>query len=225
MEDSPNQEIQQEIADIEQQENEALLEELIEDAKIAEEPGAVAKERYIHMGDDDAPVPMRLSKLESAGYVIIYEIATGESSVANRNMLPALLKVIDDTTGKRRFTTRKPRYEPKRGTYKCMLHPTLPNRAAYDEMGLPVCMKSNITNQYQVEQHMKKKHSQAWAALERERVAREKEEERDFQRSLIIGRQSSQGETGLPCPICKEEFDNDQTLIHHMGVHKTKKKT
>ena len=215
MEDSPNQEMQAE--------NEGLIEELIRDAEVAEEPGAMAREKVVFAGDEDAPVPMVLSNLESAGYAIIYEITTGQSSVANKNMLPALLRVKNDD-GTLRFTTRKPPYEPKRGTFKCMLHVSNPNRAHYDEIGLPVCPKANIINQYQVDQHMKKRHSQSWAAIERERLDREKQEERDFQRSLVLGRQPQvEGQSGLACPICHEAFDNDQSLIHHIGVHKIKK--
>lgn len=216
MEDSPNQDIQAG--------NEELIDELILDAETAEEPGTMAKEKYIHLGDDEAPVPMRLSNLESAGYRIIYEVSTGQSSVANYNMIPSLLKIIDDITGKRRFTTKKPPYEPKRGTFKCMLHPTLPERPTYDEMGLPSCPKDNIINRHQVEQHMKHKHSQSWAAIERERAIKEKQEERDFQRSLVGGRQVvSDEQIGFPCSICHEPHDTEQSLLHHIGVHKVKK--
>jgi len=220
MEDSSKQELEE----LTQADNEKLIEELVLDAEEAEEPGAVAKEKVISKGDDeDAPVPMILSTLESAGYAIIYETKTGQSSIANKNMLASLLKVKNED-GTRRFTTRKPLKEPKRGTYKCFLHHDNPNRKHYDELGLPTCPKSNIINLYQVEQHMKKRHPASWEAIERERKEEERREERDFQRSLIMGRQPIEQKEGkYPCPICKEVFDSDQSLIHHIGVHKTRK--
>ena len=184
MEDSPNKEVT---------ENDALLEELLLEAETVEEPGASVKEKTIaaNVDSEDAPVPMVVTSVESAGHAIIYDIKTGAASIANRNMLASLLKIKDDN-GERIFTTRKPPYEPARGTFKCLLHPDLPNRVHYDEIGLPTCKKSNIINQYQVNQHMKKRHPASWEALDLERKEVEKQEERNFQRSLLMGRQEPQ---------------------------------
>jgi len=163
--------------------NDVLIEEMLRDAKEAPEPGA--GDKIVHRGDEGQPAPMTISELTSAGWVYIYEISDGRRSVANRNMLPQLLKV--KVNGKPRFTTRKPDYEPKRGTLKCLLHKDDTNREHYAELGFTTCRKSNITSPYQVTQHMRKRHPMEWATIEQERKDLERKEEREFQRSIISG--------------------------------------
>ena len=51
-------------------------------------------------------------------------------------------------------------------------------------MGLRTCKKSNITNDFEVKQHMSKKHPKEWQALEDQRKERERQEDREFQRTL-----------------------------------------
>jgi hypothetical protein len=153
------------------------IEEQIRDA----EP---VKESEVRLDNTEPLTEMTPVKMQSAGYVYIYDTRTGERSVCNRNMLPAHL-------GKRRadgsivFTTRKPQISPKRGTLKCILHPSNPNRGHYDELGLPTCPKATLASPYQVSRHMQKRHKMEWATIEAERVAKEKEEEREFRQNLM----------------------------------------
>jgi len=161
--------------------NEQLIEEMLAEAEDAPEPGV--GDRIIHRGDENQPAPMTVSELASAGWVYIYDTKDGDRSIANRNMLSMLLDVRYPD-GSRRFTTRKLPYEPKAGTYKCMLHADDPNRSHYDEMGLPTCRKRNLTNPYMVTQHMRKRHQREWEAIEQERMAKEKAEDRHFQQML-----------------------------------------
>ena len=157
------------------QTNEALIEEMLRDAENAPEPGTL--EKVIHKGDEEQPAPMTLAKLESAGWVYIYETKDGQRSIANKGMLRQLLK-LKNKDGTPRFTVNKPPYEPKRGTLKCLLHGDNPDRAHYSELGLPVCPKSNITNPLQVKRHMQKRHPVEWATLEQERIERERQEDK-----------------------------------------------
>ncbi len=163
------------------QENDTLIEEMLRDAEEAPEPGTMDK--VVHRGDESQPAPMTFAALKSAGWVYIYETSDGQRSKANRNMLPQLLKV--KVNGKPRFTTRKPDYEPKRGTLKCLLHEDDSIRAHYTDLGFATCRKSNITSPYQVTQHMRKRHPVEWATIEKERIDKEKQEDREFQRNLM----------------------------------------
>jgi len=185
------------ITDI-KKENEMLIEEMLNRAEKAKEPGT--NEKVIHRGDEETP-PSVMTELKSAGYVYLYETTTGERSTANRNMLLSLLR-IKNPDGNPRFTTQKPSYSPHQGTLKCLLHPGAPNRTHYNELGLPVCKKSNITAPYMVEQHMKKRHPSAWATIEKERTDRERQEDRDLQKLLI---QSATNRNSVPTPAVEAQ--------------------
>ena len=162
-------------------ENKKLIEEMLRDAK-----GTTRQnERVIHSGSGDLPAPM-IMQVKDSGIVTIYEVKTGEELHVLRNMLGQLLGATDPD-GSLRFTTVKPNITPKRGTLKCRLHAESPDREHYNELGLPVCRKANITAPYMVIQHMRKRHPTAWAIIEAEKKEAEKLEERDFQRSIIRG--------------------------------------
>lgn len=122
--------------------------------------------------------------IEDTGLVVIYRTTTGEPVKVLKYMLPEYLKARN-ADGTLQFAANKPAFEPKRGTLKCLLHPNGENRKHYDELGLPVCKKSNISAPYMVEQHMKKRHPSAWAIIERERTDREKEDDKEFQRFIV----------------------------------------
>lgn len=124
------------------------------------------------------------TKLTSAGYSYIYDTITGDRSKTNNNMLPAQLRK-KRPDGSLRFTTVKPNFIPSGGTLKCNLHKDNPNREIYNDMGLPVCKKHNLTSPFQVKRHMQKRHPMEWAAIEDMRISREKQEDREFQRSII----------------------------------------
>lgn len=166
-----------------QKENEALIEQMMTDAGMVDEPGELAKNPIVHKGDEAIPSPM-VGKISSAGYVKIYDTRTGEESIANRNMLRQLLRVKRDDNSQL-FTTIKPPFAPKVGTNKCMLHPDSPNRAHYTEMGLPVCHSAHLSSEFQVERHMQKRHPAEWAAIKHEREQEEKKEERGLRHILL----------------------------------------
>jgi len=159
-------------------------------------------------GDDDvvaAPEPGGISdinqsfpgsKVESAGYVYIWDTETGKQSVCNRNMLQSTLgKKRKD--GSRVFTTIKPDFEPQGGERKCMLHADDENRELYDSLGLAVCTKDNLDSPYQVTRHMQTRHPQEWETIDDINATAQREEDREFQRILIQA--AAQGVTS-PAP-------------------------
>ncbi len=161
-----------------------VQEELLSVAEEAPEPGTYHIRDIIHGGDENYPATIVADSLQSAGWVFIYDTITHERSICNRNALwQSLRKTRDD--GSRVFTTRKPAASPVRGDKKCWLHADSPNREVYDSMGLPVCKKSNLTSDYQVERHMKHRHNDEYAAIIRMQQAEEKSIEQDFRKALI----------------------------------------
>ena len=162
----------------------ALIEELLRDAELAEEPGDIHENDVVHRPDSVIPTPMITTAMVSAGYIYIYDTVTHEQSITNRNMLVSQLEK-KRPDGTRVFTTVRPKEPPKRGTLKCYLHKDQPERAHYDAIGLAVCSKSNLPSQYMVEQHMEHKHRVEWATISAERAAQEKAEDRAFQRALM----------------------------------------
>lgn len=154
------------------------IEETMLKAQEAAEPGNLN-----NLGSSEAGA-VKLNTLTSAGWVKVWDTKSGEESICNRNMLLDLLKK-KRPDGTKVFTTEKPNFEPFRGTLKCWLHADDPNRKHYDELGLAVCRKSNLTSKYQVERHMAKRHPAEFATIKEEKTRLEKEEDRAFQRGII----------------------------------------
>lgn len=146
------------------------------------------------------------------GRITIYDTITGEASEILVTMLQMNLRKRRPD-GSRVFTTEKPDFEPNRGTLKCLLHPEGPDREYYDSLGLPTCQKSNLTSPFQVRRHMEKRHRVEWGTIEEDRKAKEKQEERDFQRSLM-GRATPQSDKPT-CDICGADFGSVKVLENH----------
>ncbi len=165
------------------QDNESLIAEQLRDAKLVEVPSELKDNPVIHRGDTILDAPMTVKELSSAGYVYAWDSRTYERAPILYYMLPAKLRErrLD---GSFIWTTNDPKKLPKRGIHKCLLHKDGPNRKEYDEMGLRVCAKSNIINSFEVKQHMEKKHSKEWKAIEDVRKERERQEDRAAQKQL-----------------------------------------
>ena len=164
--------------------DETILAEMIQNATAAPEPGSTKIGQVISDGNTEAlPLPSIIKDISSAGYCYIYDTVTGDQSISNRNMLPTQLKKVRPD-GSRVFTTTKPKINVKQGTTKCLLHADSPERAHYDELGLPQCRKSNIKNFHELEGHMRFKHKREWEVIKAEKVEREKREEKEFQHKL-----------------------------------------
>ncbi len=163
------------------QDNTLLVEEMMRGADAAPEPGALKQGQLAPEGTKE--IPLGINKLESAGYVFIYDTITGEQSKINKNMAHSKLsqKRLD---GSYIFSLHQ-KVIPVRGTYKCLLHPDQPDRAYFDNIGLPTCKKDNLTSLFQVERHMQKRHKQEWATIQADKERKDKLEDRAFQKSII----------------------------------------
>lgn len=164
-----------------------VLEELMRDVK--EHSSETQVGTVVHKGDGEVPVPMVISSITGGGKVKVYDTRTGEMSWVLYNpdtggMLRTILR-RKRSDGTYVFSLKKPSFEPVRGILKCFLHPDNPNRERYSKMGLPVCRKSNLTAPYMVEKHMRNRHPTAWAIIEKEKLDKEKAEDREFQRGII----------------------------------------
>lgn len=157
---------------------EQAIEEQMRDAEVAEESPIIVE------ADKELEVEMTPTQLKSAGYVYIYDTSTHEKSLCNRNMLMHNLRK-KRPDGSLVFTTVKPKVGPKRGHLRCMLHPDEPNRYHYDDLGLAVCKKSNLTSPYQVKRHMMKRHKVEYATIQEEKDMAEKEKDRKLREALI----------------------------------------
>lgn len=183
--------VQEALATLDDRENAALIAELMETAAPAPEPSSTLSMReLLHRGDDEYPAPVVAKSLTSAGYVFLYDTRTGDRSLTNRNMLPSQLKKKRED-GSRVFTTRPPKaadgkvLQPKVGSHRCFLHPSDPDRALYDSLGLPICLKANLRNDFQAKRHAENRHRGEWRTVEDVRQRTEKEQDRSFQRQMM----------------------------------------
>ena len=161
-----------------------LLEEMLLTAQEAKKPGELQANEVLHRGDKDLPIPVTVAIITGDEKVKVYDTRTGDESIILRYMLPAQLQKLRPD-GSRFFTTVEPAIKARRGKLPCMLHPSNPARQHYDELGLAVCPKANLTSQYQVQRHMQVKHKVEWATIEQERITKERTEDREFQRQLM----------------------------------------
>ena len=176
---------------------EALIAEMVRDSEESkiELPSEIAQKTVLNPEDKEAP-PTIVSKVTSAGYVYVWDSRSFVRVPALYYMLPQILRQKRQD-GSYRFTTNDPGKLPKRGTHKCWLHADDPHRAHYDDLGFRTCKKDNITNPYQVTQHMKSKHKAEYAAILEEKKETERQEDRQLQRMLLEDR--------LPKPVVVEE--------------------
>ena len=165
------------------QDNESLIAEQLRDAKLVDVPSELKREPILHRGDDELDAPMTVKELTSAGYVYVWDSRSFRRAPVLYYMLAHILRQKRDD-GSYRWTTNDPKKRPQMGRMKCRLHKDDPNRKEYDGMGLRVCKKSNIINEFEVKMHMQKKHPKEWQAIEDKRKETERQEDRAHQRAL-----------------------------------------
>ena len=215
---------------------EKLIAEMVRDTESTkvELPSEIAPKTVLNPDDKEAP-PTIVRTISSAGYVYVWDSRTYVKVPVLYYMLPQILRQRRQD-GSYRFTVNDPGELPKRGTLKCLLHRDSPNRVHYDELGFRICKKENITNPYQVTQHMKSKHKAEWAAIEEEKKERERLEDREAQR-LLIGAVAGKVEKPEPvvsieeptevrkaevftCPTCNKEYKQRKTFRKHVKACK-----
>jgi len=168
----------------EEQEREALIQEMLRDSKAEQIPDEFTNSPVLHKGDETLEAPMVVKEISSAGYVYVWDTRTYEKVPILYYMLPAKMRQRRDD-GSFRFTTNKPKELPWRGSLKCFLHKDDSNRKHYDDLGFRYCSKSNLTNPYQRERHMQLKHSKEWASIESEKKEQERMEDRALQQAIL----------------------------------------
>jgi len=118
--------------------------------------------------------------------VPLYATATGELrevpvwTLEGKNSI--LLRKHED--GTKVFSATRPTNKAwQQGTYPCLLAASHPDRDKYTSMGLGLdpCKGEHLANPFQVERHMKNRHSQEWETIKEE----EAREERQFQREWM----------------------------------------
>jgi len=181
-------------------ETQVILEEMVRLAEKAEEPGD-RPGTVVQKGSEDS-ASMVVQSVASAGYVWVYDTKTAEPSKINRNMLVMKLKQRR-TDGSLVFTTIKPSFAPRRGTHKCLLHPSNPERERYDSLGFGVCNKHNLTSPMQVELHMRHSHKTEWNTIEQEKKEKERLEDRDLRNKLLT--QVAAQKEKLPLYVSKKK--------------------
>lgn len=219
---------------------ESLISEMLRDAgdKKMELPSELDKTPVLNPEDRSAP-PTVVNKVTSAGYVYVWDSRTFKKAPVLYYMLPQILRTKRED-GSYRWTTNDPGQLPKRGAYKCWLHKDDPNRSHYDDLGFRTCRKDNITNPYQVTQHMKSRHKAEYAAIEEERRQAERQEDRDLQRALIRSSMPKEGtiipiaedtvpepsekplepRDGFICKDCGQSCKSEAGLVAHRRAHK-----
>ena len=195
-------------------EREALIQEMLRDVKKGEIPSSLDKEPIVHRGDETLPAPMVKAKISSAGYVNCWDTRTYMKVPVLYYMLPQVLRTRRPD-GSYRWTVNDPGKEPRRGQFKCLLHPVVPSftneeverRRRYDTLGFRVCPKDNLANPYEVRRHMQLKHRAEWASIEEERKDRERQEDRQLQKTMVEALAGKVKEQEEPAPLYVSDKD------------------
>jgi len=215
------------------------VEELLAKAQDAQVETTSDAEPVLQKETDEQP-GMKATRVSGAGYKWLWDTKTFERFPILYYMVPQKLKE-KRPDGSLRFTSVQPTGIPVRGTLKCWLHADSPMHDHYEKMGLRVCRKSNLTNQYQVEQHCKKKHPQEYAVIKSEQAESERQEGLAAQRAqteaMLVVAQSVTGaappndapavapaetatapdETLFQCPKCElAPFTTQDALDTHL---------
>ncbi len=138
-------------------------------------------------GEEDL-VPMKIESLRFKGYVEVWDNRTGILSLQPWWLLYQTMRKRRED-GSLVFTRTNPHIAPDYGEdLFCPLNPDAPQDGYlpnFSGRGFRPCRKKHIPHQEGLERHVIKTHGRAWEAMQRERVAREREEDRQLQREQI----------------------------------------
>ena len=166
----------------------------------ANEPGTMQPGQVINRGDSENPIAAVATPIESAGWATMYDTLTGDTSLANKNMLPDYLtRRHPDDPKRRQYTLKDPGFRPRPGRHKCLLHAETPQREYYNSLGLAVCRKSNLQSPFQVIRHMRHRHQMEYQTIEHNREQEEKESNRKFQEAMLE-RMAGPAPASVPAP-------------------------
>lgn len=143
------------------------------------------------------PVGAKVTEVDRGRWIKVYNTRTGDSSIMNivhRPFLnpdnPRAWKWSDGTM--MLSTTFPAGVTLVRGEFTCRLHPDHAKREYYDEIGLrgKTCFedgggKEGIPSEFDVTLHMERRHRREWALIKEDEARRERQDDRDWQRTLL----------------------------------------
>ena len=214
---------------------------LAEQANSPEQFATVAPPSYMKEGElinrptDNDPAPMRVSSLRFNGYVEVWDTVTGVKSLQPWWLLWQTMKK-QRPDGSKVFTRTDPKIPPNHGAdLFCYLNPASPESQRVKGMGFKPCTKQHIPHEDALMRHVKKSHSRAWEALERERTERIRQEDRQLQKDMLAAmtQNAVAGVAVAPkvaqlhsdaCPKCHKEFTKSSVdrLASALRLHNLK---
>ncbi len=141
----------------------------------------------------EVPLESNFVEVKGGKYYRMWHAEDLDERLIQVNLMNSVLKQRFPTTrkdlrharpGDKVFVFEQPKARPPELMNRCRLHPKDPARPEWDAMGLPTCSKP-LANPYEVDRHMQKKHSTAWGAIERDRLHKERQEDRAAQRAMM----------------------------------------
>jgi len=163
----------------------------------------------------------------TTGTTRVYDRETGVASDILNSRLKDTLKRRyprdHPMVGKTVFLLR-PLVEAPQGKVVCLLHPEHPQREYLDSIGLrnKFCYSAHIASEFDLDGHMRHRHSKEWAIIERARTREREDEGRQLlkQQTELLAKMSGQT-TATPqifrCDAegCTRFFDSAQGLAMH----------
>jgi len=148
----------------------------------------------------------QLGLSSTANELTLWNRETGEPSQVLSDQLRLRLRqrfpAGHPLQGERVYTHEK--MEPlRRGHELCLLHKDHPQRAEMDEVGFrnKFCRKANLISEYEVQQHLQRKHKKAWEAKREHKQEAERREQMDLMRqqteALLAVQQQQNAPSGV----------------------------
>jgi hypothetical protein len=188
------------------------------------------------------PIGAKVTEVDRGRWIKFYNTRTGDSSktnVVHRPFFdPANPRAWRWSDGTMMCSLTPPiGITPARGEFICRLHPNYEKRAYYDEIGLrgKGCFeagggKEGIPSEFDVHLHMEKRHRREWALIKEDELRRERLDEREWQRTLLlmargeapvgasapstaVATKSEKPKQSVTCGQCPEVFEGGTVMI------------
>lgn len=148
-------------------------------------PGYMQQGEDVIKGTEAEPSGMHVSSLRFKGYVRVWDTKTGVESLQPWWVLWQTM-TFKHPDGTLMYTRVNPRIPQNHGEdLFCPLNPDSPEHALLAGKGFKPCRKRHIPHQDAVSRHVLKSHKRAHAAIERDRVDRQRAEDRAIQMRAI----------------------------------------
>lgn len=204
------------------------VEALVEQAEIAQQVAAL--KAGTTMGGllvDGANKGLMKDISDPMTLVPLYATATGEPrpvpvwTLEGKNSI-LLRKNADGTPV---FSTKPPANKPwALGTYPCLLAAGHPDRDRYIDMGLGVepCKGEHLASPYQVEMHMRHRHSQEWKTIQDAEMRARDQRQQDFMELQTRVAQQALNQQQAPRSVSTPAHPNTELPYDANGVSASK---